>query len=273
MSHDGGLVDEFADFVASVPSREVALPFGRSTVWDTGEGDPLVLIHGVSGGRRLFFRVVPELAKRHRVIVPHLRGEETPDAHAGIDDWLDDIAALLDALGLDRVTLLGASFGGYLALGYGGRNDRRVSRVVVQGAFAAFRLRLIDRISMLASHALPASVGSRYYVWRVLRGRETAILEKHAPELVGLNESWQRATPFATIRRRAQVIAKVDVRNAVRRMEAPLAIGHARQDPVVPVALAERVAKLRPDAKAAFWDDGGHMQMLTHPWRYAELLD
>ena len=272
MSHERDLVDEFADFVASVPAREIALPFGRSTVWDVGEGDPLVLIHGVSAGRRLFFRVVPELAKRHRVIVPHLRGEESPDVLGGIDDWLGDIAALLDALELERVTLLGASFGGYLALGYGGRNDPRIDRVVVQGAFAAYRLRLRDRISMLASYAMPASLNSRLHAWRVSRGRESAFLEEHTPELVGLNASWQRATPFPSIRRRAQVIAKVDVANAVRRMEAPLVIGHARRDPVVPVALAERVAKLRPDARAAFWDDGGHMLMLTHPERYLELL-
>ncbi|MHC4448759.1 MAG: alpha/beta fold hydrolase [Planctomycetota bacterium] len=268
---DGVLVDAFADFVASVPTREVTLPFGRTTVWELGEGEPIVLIHGVSGGRRLFFRVVPELAKRYRVIVPHLRGEEMPDRWAGVDDWLDDIAALFDALDLDNVTLYGASFGGYITLAYGGRNDPRVARVVVQGSFSGFRLRLLDRAVMVASHLIPARLGSDYYAWRVVRGRETEYLREFTPGLAPLNLGWQRATPFASLRRRAQVISRIDVAPAIQRMEAPLTIGHARRDPVVPFALGQRLAQLRPDARVVTWEDGGHMQMLTHPERFALL--
>jgi pimeloyl-ACP methyl ester carboxylesterase len=268
---DQGLVDEFADFVASVPTREIQLPFGRSSFWEVGEGDPLVLLHGVSGGRRVFFRVVPELARRYRVIVPHLRGEEQVDTRSGIDDWLGDVAALFDALELDRVTLYGASFGGYLALAYAGRNDPRVRRVVTQGAFAHFRLRPIDRLVVFASGLLSANLGSRYYGWRVRRGRENANLEEFAPEVAPLNITWQRATPFPSIRRRAQVIARVDVAHAVQRAEAPIAIGHAKRDPVVPFTLGRRIADLRSDVGARYWDDGGHMLMLTHPERFVEL--
>jgi len=271
MKHEGDLVDEFADFVASVPTREVQLPFGRTTVWDVGDGDPLVLIHGVSGGRRLFFRVVPELARRFRVIVPHLRGEEMPDGRSGLEDWIGDIAALLDALGLDAVTLYGASFGGYVALAYGGRNDPRVRQVVVQGAFSAYRLRPLDRIVMLASFLLPPRLGSHYYAWRVIRGRETSYLREFAPELVPLNFGWQRSTPFASLRRRAQVIASRDVADAILGMKAPLTIGHGRQDPVVPLALGQHIADLRPDADMVIWEQGGHTQMLTHPAQFAAL--
>ena len=265
------LVDEFADFVAHVSTREIELPFGRTTYWEMGEGDPLVLIHGISGGRRLFFRVVPELARHYRVIVPHLRGEEMPDRWTGIDDLLDDVGALLDGLALDDATIFGASFGGYVALGYGGRNDPRIRRIVVQGSFAAFRLRLLDHVTMAASHLLPASLGSSYYAWRVLRGRETQLLAEHAPELVPLNASWQRQTPFASLRRRAQLISRIDVSNAITRTEVPLVIGHGIHDPVVPIELGRRIAELRPGAALTEWEEGGHMQMLSHPARFAAL--
>jgi len=271
MSHEGNLVDEFADFVASVPTRELELPFGRTTVWDVGQGDPLLLIHGVSGGRRLFFRVVPELARRYRVIVPHLRGEEMPDPRGGLEDWVGDIAALLDALELDGVTLFGASFGGYIALAYGGSNDPRIRRVVVQGAFARYRLRPLDRIMMVATALLPAELGSFYHVRRIERGRETGFIEEVAPELVPLSLGWHRATPFASLRRRAQVISRHDVADAIARMKARLTIGHARRDPVVPFALGERLSELRPDADFVAWEEGGHTQMLTHPEQFAEL--
>ncbi len=268
------LVDEFADFIGGVGTRTVELPFGRCAVWEVGTGAPLVLLHGIAGGRRLFFRVVPELAKRYRVIVPHLRGEERPDGAAHIDNYLDDIRVLLDRFdgGLSGVTMFGASFGGYLALAYAGRNDARVVRVAVQGAFLNYRLTALDRILMAASHLLPAAWGSSYYAWRVLRGRENEILGKHTPALVPLNAAWQRATPFASLRRRAMLISQVDATNAVRRMDADLVVAHGRNDPVVPYGLASRIVALRPDAQMTTWDDGGHMQMLTHPERFASLV-
>ena len=268
------LVDEFADFVAGVATRTVDLPFGPSAVWEVGSGEPLVLLHGIAGGRRLFFRVVPELAKRYRVIVPHLRGEERPDGAAQVDDYLDDLRTLLETFdgGLDGVTLFGASFGGYLALAYAGRNDPRVSRVAVQGSFLSYRLTTLDRFSMAASQLLPASWGSSYYAWRVLRGRENEILGKHTPAIVPLNAGWQRATPFASLRRRAQLISRVDSTNAVRQMKSELLLAHGRADPVVPLALGQRIAALRPDAKMTIWGDGGHMQMITHPERFSSIV-
>ena len=263
------LVDTFADFIADVPKRNVTLPFGDTAVWEMGEGDPLILLHGIAGGRRLFFRVVPELAKQHRVIVPHLRGEERPDPSARADDYLDDIAALLD--GLENVTLFGASFGGYLALAYAGRNDPRVKRVCAQGAFLGYKLGLLDRITMVASAAMPASWGSAYYAWRVLRGRENAILSSHHPELEPLNLGWQRATPFESLRRRAKLISQQHVGPAVARSSTPIVLGHGRRDPVVPLALGQQIAKARDDIELTIWEDGGHMQMLTHPERFSAL--
>jgi len=265
------VVDSFADFIGSVPTRVIEMPFGRSTCWEIGEGEPLVLLHGISGGRRLFFRVVPLLAKRFRVCVPLLRGEELPARAFTLDDLLGDIEALLDALGGDNVTLYGASFGAYLALAYGGRRDPRIKRIVCQGGFARFRLRPLDRVSLLASNLFPANLGSAYFAWRVVKGRETGYLQEFAPGADALNGGWQRATPFASLRQRTKLIASFDQADAVRRLDVPVRIGHGRQDPVVPFAAFEHLRRIRPDAHAEIWEDGGHMQMVTHPERFAEL--
>jgi len=265
------LVDSFADFIATVATREYEAPFGRSTYWEMGTGDPLVLLHGVSAGRRLFFRVVPLLAQRYRVIVPLLRGEELPARGFSVDDLLDDVGALFGTLGLDNVTLYGASFGGYLALAYGGRLDPRVRTIVTQGSFPHFRLGALDRVALYGSYLVPPRLGSDYYAWRVLKGRETGYLREFTPGLDQLNFGWQRATPFASLRQRTHLIARVDLANAVQRMEVDLRVGHGRRDPVVPFAAFEQLRRLRPDAHFESWDDGGHMQMLTHPERFAAL--
>lgn len=258
------LVEEFADFVGSVPCREVSLPWGRAQVWDVGKGRPIVLLHGIAAGRRTFFRLVPLLAKSRRVIVPPLRGEDLPEPRATWDAMLDDVAALLRALDLGDATLFGASFGGAIALGYGARADPRVTEIRVQGTFKGFRLRPRDRLAHLLSYAAPASLGAAYFARRVRRGPDMNLLAEHAPGIDELFPRWCAATPFPTLRRRIALLHALDLSGPVRAIPVPLAFLHGAKDRVVPRAFFEELRRLRPDADATLLDAGGHNLPLTH---------
>jgi len=267
------LVDEFADFVGSVPYRAAALPWGEAQVWDLGAGDPVVLLHGVAGSRRIFHRVAPLLAEHRRVIVPPLRGEDRPLERVSLDDLLADVAALLDALDLARVTLLGVSLGGYLALAYGGRRDPRVTRILTIGAFASFRLRPRDRVVLALSRLVPADLAARYFASRVRRGHESRLLAERVPGLDVLNVDWAGKTPPASLRGRTRLIARRDLAPEIARIDVPLTLVHGARDKVVPRAYFERLRRLRPDAVSVLWDDEGHLAVLTNPELVARLLD
>ena len=91
-----------------------------------GSGPPLVLLHGAtSSGRDNFAAQMLTLATLFTVHVPDARGHATTrwDAADGFRaEWLvDDLAALLDALGLDAVHLLGFSMGGMTGLTFAAR--------------------------------------------------------------------------------------------------------------------------------------------------------
>src|SRR3546814_15776761 len=63
---------------------------------------------------------IPELAKRFRVIAPDMFGFGYSDSKGRIEDkqiWVDRIAALLDGLGIDKVSKVGTSFGGGIEIG------------------------------------------------------------------------------------------------------------------------------------------------------------
>ncbi|MCX4093480.1 alpha/beta fold hydrolase [Nocardia sp. alder85J] len=87
---------------------------------------PLVLLHGFGGSLHWYARVAPLLAGRFRVIRPDLRGHGGTGGHHDLDAPAQGraIAALLDALELDDVTVAGHSFGADVALAAAGQSGR-----------------------------------------------------------------------------------------------------------------------------------------------------
>ena len=84
-----------------------------------GTGRPLILLHGGLASGEMFGPTLPTLADRHQVIVVDLQGHgRTADIDRPLDVRLmaDDIAALIDHLGLDTPDLVGYSLGGWVAL-------------------------------------------------------------------------------------------------------------------------------------------------------------
>src|ERR671924_70033 len=83
-----------------------------------GAGRPLVLLHGGLGSGEMFGPILPALAERHQVIAVDLQGHgRTADIDRPIDVRLmaDDVAAVIDHLGLERPDLVGYSLGGGVA--------------------------------------------------------------------------------------------------------------------------------------------------------------
>ncbi|HLM22003.1 MAG TPA: alpha/beta hydrolase [Propionibacteriaceae bacterium] len=102
-----------------------------------GTGRPLILLHGGLGSGEMFGPVRPALAERHQVIAVDLQGHgRTADIDRPIDIRLmaDDIAALIDHLGLEKPDLVGYSLGGGVALFTAVKYPDKVGRLVVASA-------------------------------------------------------------------------------------------------------------------------------------------
>jgi pimeloyl-ACP methyl ester carboxylesterase len=83
-----------------------------------GRGEPLVLVPGFGTGAWIWYRQVPGFAEKFRVVVFDPRGvarSEGRDEPFTMRQFADDLAALLEALGVESAHVLGASFGGFVA--------------------------------------------------------------------------------------------------------------------------------------------------------------
>jgi pimeloyl-ACP methyl ester carboxylesterase len=105
-----------------------------------GQGRPLVLLHGGLGSGEMFGPVLPLLAERHAVVTVDLQGHgRTADVDRPLDirTMADDVAGVIEALGLDRPDVAGFSLGGGVALQTAVRHPGAVRRCV--SASAAIR--------------------------------------------------------------------------------------------------------------------------------------
>jgi pimeloyl-ACP methyl ester carboxylesterase len=105
----------------------------------TGEGEPVVQIHGAGFGHFNFDPVTPLLAERFRVVDFDMRGygqSDRPHQRYDMEVWADDVAGLLDALGLERAHVHGTSMGGMIAIVVAGKYPERTTSVVVNCAAA-----------------------------------------------------------------------------------------------------------------------------------------
>ena len=144
----------------ALPNRPTPL-FAR----DAGGGSPALLIHGWPHDRRVWDGLADALSDAHRVIVPDLPGfGYSPPRHTGalsetppltMDELAADLAALLDAIGVDGpVTLGGVSMGGYVALAFAEAHPDRVETLLLfdtkatadSDAGRAKRAEIVDRV-------------------------------------------------------------------------------------------------------------------------------
>nr|WP_206529482.1 alpha/beta hydrolase [Brevibacillus sp. SYP-B805] len=97
---------------------------------DEGSGEAVVLLHGLCGSAEYWVHVIPKLAEKYRVIVPDLRGHGesgVPDEVYTMEQMADDIAHLLDRLGVEKAALFGHSLGGYVTLAFAEKYPERLT--------------------------------------------------------------------------------------------------------------------------------------------------
>ena len=105
-------------------------------VSDTGDGPPVLLLHGLACGKRMWFHQIRALRRRFRVIAYDLRGHGQTDAPQLATDYsaahlVRDLVGVLDALKIPQAAIVGFSLGGGPALALAASKPERVSRLVL----------------------------------------------------------------------------------------------------------------------------------------------
>lgn len=127
---------EWYDTIHRAPLRSVVVDGQRLAYVDEGDGPPLLLLHGFGGAIWQWEYQLPALSATHRVIALDLLGaglSDKPDIAYRPDEYLHYVRGFLDALGIDRVTVIGNSMGAGIALGLALTTPDRIDRLILIG--------------------------------------------------------------------------------------------------------------------------------------------
>jgi pimeloyl-ACP methyl ester carboxylesterase len=247
---------------------------------DRGAGTPIVLVPGVQGRWEFFAPAVDALARSFRVITFSLCGElgSPPiDPERGIDCFVDQIEAALDACGIESAVICGVSFGGVAALRFAATHpERTAALVLVSTPGPGFRLKkrhqLYARLPWLFAPVFLAETPRR------LR-REIARAIPRRRERFRF-AWWQLLTilrapvMLGRMAQRAALIERVDFAHDAARVSSPTLVvsGDPGLDFVVPPSTTSAYARIIRDARTATLERTGHIGCVTKPHDFAAIV-
>ncbi len=256
-------------------SKLADTPCGVIEYGETGEGSPVLIIHGAGGGYDLGMLVAEYLGENVCGIAPSRFGYlKTPiPEHVSVSAQADAYACLLDELGVDRVTVLAVSAGGPSALQFALRHPHRVRGLIMVSAISdAHPVRgtrettetvlLPNLIYWLMVTCFPdlvlAVVGLSRTAKRGLAPHEYARALKLMRSMLPADD---RAAGIAADAVEANLFSGANV--ALEQISAPTLVIHARDDTLVPRKHAVHTAAHIPGAQLLELEAGGHFAIVT----------
>jgi pimeloyl-[acyl-carrier protein] methyl ester esterase len=243
-----------------------------------GNGPPLVLLHGFALHGGLFASIVPELARHHRTFIVDLPGHGWSAPVAPFD-----VATLAGAVerataGIDaRLTVVGWSLGGQVALQWAVAQPERMRRLIIVASTPSFVAR--DDWPHAVSAVTLARFGDELRVaYRPTLQRFLSLQVQGSDEgrrtLAQLRARlFERGEPSpSTLESALTLLRETDLRPLLPRVEAPaLVIGGAR-DALVPLAATQALATALPHAEHIAIEGAAHAPFLSHRAAFVEAL-
>lgn len=246
---------------------------------DAGDGSVVLLIHGSGPGvtAHANWRLVfPRLSQHFRVVAPDVLGfgytEVPEDVSYDVDTWVSHVAAFLDALGIERCSIVGNSFGGALALHLAARYPERVDRLVLMGS-AGSSFELTPGLDTAWGYE-PSRENMRelleLFAYSDGLVDDALIDNRYQASLrPGVQEAY--AAMFPAPRQRWIDALALDEKDLAEVQSQTLVV-HGRDDKIIPVAASERLAEVLPKSQLRVFPQCGHWVQIEKADEFYELI-
>ncbi len=234
-----------------------------------GKGTPLVLIHGFPLDSTSWDEIIPLLEDKFDIILPDLRGfgqSTTIKSPYTISDMAEDLAGLLDYLGIEKTAIAGHSMGGYVALAFAKKYPNRVSG--------------LGLVSSQTAGDPPERKEGRYKTAADVAEKGLGVVvEAMTPKLSadvrvqtfvrGVIEKQSKDGVMGALKAMAE---REDSMSILSSFDFPFLLIHGDADALIPIDRAKEIKAALPSAKLIELKGSGHMPMMEFAKATAEGL-
>ncbi|REE83036.1 pimeloyl-ACP methyl ester carboxylesterase [Lutibacter oceani] len=238
---------------------------GKYSYVEAGEGQPIIVLHGLMGGLSNFDAVLNHFSKQgYRVIIPELPIYKLPLLKTNVKNLSKFLKEFMSYKKIDKAILLGNSLGGHIALYFTKLNAKNVAGLVLTGSSGLYEKSMGDTYPKRGNYEYIKSKTEEVFF-------DPKVATKEVVDEI-----------FDSVNDRSKVIktlaiAKSAIRhnmaNDLPNMATPTCIIWGKNDTVTPPEVAVDFQKLMPDANLYWVDKCGHAPMMEHPEEFNRILE
>ncbi len=230
---------------------------------EEGNGEPLVLLHGLFGALSNFKPLIEYFRQHNQVIVPMLPLLEMDILHTSVGGLAKFVNKFLEARELDKVHLLGNSLGGHVALVHTLKHPERIKSVILTGSSGLFENGMGDSYPKRGNYEfIKKKTELTFY------DPNTATKEL-VDEVYGIVNNRLKAIKIIAL-------AKSAIRNnlgeELNQIKQPTLLVWGSNDTITPPFVAKEFNKLIPNSELYFVDKCGHAPMMEAPAEFNAIL-
>jgi pimeloyl-ACP methyl ester carboxylesterase len=237
---------------------------GKFDYLEVGEGETLMLCHGLFGALSNFADLIEKFRHTHKVVVPILPLFDLDILHTSVSGLEKHVAAFIEHKNYTNIHLLGNSLGGHVALVYILKHPERVKSLTLTGSSGLFENAMGDSYPKRGDYEyIKNKTAQTFY--------DPAVA---TPELVD--------EVFEITKNRIKVIKIISLaKSAIRhnlgeelnQIQQPTLLIWGKNDIVTPPFVAEEFKKLIPNSQLHFIDKCGHAPMMEVPVEFNSILE
>jgi pimeloyl-ACP methyl ester carboxylesterase len=234
---------------------------------DSGNGFPLVLIHGFCESKALWKYCEKELALHYRVIVPDLPGfgeSRLQESKVSMEFFADKINELLDSLKIEQCIMIGHSLGGYVTLAFAEKYENRLKGLGLfhSTAFADTEEKKENRnktIAFIEKHGV--SLFAQSFVAPLFSLRNRDRLKAEIEELISIASSSSEEGVIETTKAMRD---RPDRTGVLKKTSLPVLFVVGKKDGSVPLEKSLEQCHLAKHSIVHFLSEAGHMGMIEN---------
>jgi len=269
-------------------TRHVEIHGHRLAYRRAGEGETIVLVHGMAGSSRTWRDVMPALAEHHQVVAPDLIGHgssEKPPGDYSLGAFASSLRDLFDVLGIGRATVVGQSLGGGVAMQFAYQYPERCDRLVLVssgglGREVSWMLRALslpgaELVLPVVAPAFVRERGNSISRWL----RDHGVRQDRAAEMWDAYASLSRPENRAAFLRTLRAVVDpggqaIDASDRLYLTQAmPTLIVWGDDDAIIPVAHARAAHEAMPGSRLEIFEGVGHFPQVEDAPRFVEVIE